>query len=510
MQAALAKRFGLAAALLLCCGLLVALIRLGSREPEDFWSSRRGLCESEKAYFMDRADRLLERWRYTRSELYARPGESPPPYGVFLVVDLSEPAMWIERAGKVWEGWRVDLPSKLAWSIQRQFVGGVQPLPARSVFKIRGWKTSLELPENVYVVGSTPDRGHIAFKVNPGGGGQDLGSGDFQLHPMPPPERTHHPEEESYPSIVVGEEEYEASLRAAEGTRGKMAEKPWLAEHRADWTRIEAKLYREIERQVEGKGLHLDRLTVHPGPDFHAGHAEFRATRRGMLAGLLPRPTSSTPELNFDFLGDGVWYARSVNARPRPRNSGVGFEFLVSEHELASGSESDSLAKGRERAAPVAIPPSRWSIMLPGGTQIEFVGVCRAPSLGEQWWGPDGSRLPTGPYMSTRTSPFDRQRSKFEIAWRTVRRISLAPSHMTYSALGSRGSGFYASEDRYGRRLTGLHYEQYSFDEGTNMTTLRIGVGPDESQLEWAEFRNVSLVPGQDFGFEMVGGQALQ
>ncbi len=496
------------AGLLVVCGLAAVLLNLRMTAPEDFWASGSGLTVSERGYILGRAARLLEKWQSTRAELYTRRGEQPPPYNVYLVVDLHEPAMWIERDGQVWEGWRLRLLDKLNWTMRRQFVGATEPLPTLSRFKIRGRSTAPEMTENVSLIGYMADS-CVRFTIKPSGEVvQERGSGAAPL--MLPPISTSQQKAggESYPSIVVSDAEYLASSPSPEGTNvaaggetGPDGEPSWLAQNRSDWRAVEAKLYREIERQVGGGGLRLRQINVEPGPDFHAGHAEIQARRSGLSSFL---HGSHVPEiaLNIEFLGEGVWYAWSVPGRrlvPRAVK-GIDLEFVVPAADELPGDEAKWIARGRAKQSEPRMP-TPWVVVLANGARLEFLGVCRAPSLGRKWWKPDGSPLEGCPYISTRTSLSGRDREWFEIAMRTIRSGGI--SSQRCQVTGNKGSGSYACEDRYGWRLRDVRSEQYLFPEGQETTTVRVGLGQDRQNMEWVEFRNVSLVPGRDFGFEI-------
>lgn len=61
--------------------------------------------------------------------------------------------------------------------------------------------------------------------------------------------------------------------------------------------------------------------------------------------------------------------------------------------------------------------------------------------------------------------------------------------------------------NRYGERmLKELTAEGYSFERSREETTWRIGVGPNRERRDSILFKNISLVPGRDVGFEIVQG----
>jgi hypothetical protein len=57
---------------------------------------------------------------------------------------------------------------------------------------------------------------------------------------------------------------------------------------------------------------------------------------------------------------------------------------------------------------------------------------------------------------------------------------------------------------RYGHDLPDLEAYGYVFENDRKKTTWTVGVGAPDEEMQWVEFRNISLVPGQNFGFEIV------
>ena len=486
-------------------GLLVLAMFVGAvvwrltAEEDISWEDPTVCGVSERFYVADQGRSLIEQWQLTRDEL--RPGLRPDlaAYDVILTVDLTKRAMWVERDGRVWRGNYFDLPKKLAWSLHLVDADGDHVLARLARFKIRDWEPGDR--ERVYFVGNLPQGGHLVFAFNSWLCETVRGAGGFKPGSDYVPRQYAEPQ----PSILVSDEEYSAAVRptteqAAEVGAGDQTDEVErvLQEHRADWVRIAAKLYLEIEHRIERKGMHLDELEVCPGPDYHAGHVELRihlsSVRRPFEGG---GPINGT--LRFEYLGDGVWYAKSG------AGGYIELEFLVAAGDRIPGSESDWMERGREKLKRVSLPPSPWRVDLPNGARVEFIGVCNAPSLGRQWWGPDGRPLEVAPYFRTRALGERPDRRRFEFAYRVIR-----PQNATSGSTGTRfsgclgGGGGSEAEDRYGSRPQDMACPQREFPAAQGMTTLRIQVGVDKGEKESAEFRNISLVPGKDFGFEAV------
>ncbi|MHC4648563.1 MAG: hypothetical protein ACYTBJ_24160 [Planctomycetota bacterium] len=266
----------------------------------------------------------------------------------------------------------------------------------------------------------------------------------------------------------------------------------------------------EIERRAQEMGFGISNMYVTAGPDYTAGHAELRVRQDGALKDLLGRSSSGSVYLKIDYLGGDMWYLRSAvnpDRPPMPRMRGgklPQFDFLVGGSGGLSEVEGQKwLQKGREIEEMGGVPEPAYSTTLPNGVTVEFFGICSNPSGGKQWWGPDGSLLEHSPYYNAETYGRGREdRQVYEMVWR----ISGA-RRTRHSMEGSQGSYYHRKQDRYGNDLRNLHPEGYGFDKDGRKTTWKVGVGTGDEDMQWVEFRNISLVPGRDFGFEIAEGE---
>jgi hypothetical protein len=72
---------------------------------------------------------------------------------------------------------------------------------------------------------------------------------------------------------------------------------------------------------------------------------------------------------------------------------------------------------------------------------------------------------------------------------------------------GRSGSGRRQVFDRYGNLIReGLEAHDYVCDKSRTKTTLKLGVPGSNGDLAWVTFKNISLVPGENQGFEMIQG----
>lgn len=253
-------------------------------------------------------------------------------------------------------------------------------------------------------------------------------------------------------------------------------------------------------------------MTLACGPDYTAASAELRAGRSGPLSALRGGPAIGHAYLQIDCLGNDVWYARSMPhpQHPMPAALTLDLEFLISATgHIARAGKQSLLDEGRRRQQQIqAQPPSKWLANLPNGAVVEFVGLCWNPSGGKPWWGPDGSPLGFVPYVNyERYAREQEDRTVYEI----LSRVHL--QQHTSSSIRSAMEGVVGSyrgeiRDRYGNRIyTELASAGHAFKKSMQETTLTVGARVNEGEFAWVTFKNISLVPGKDQGFEIVQGQ---
>jgi hypothetical protein len=184
-------------------------------------------------------------------------------------------------------------------------------------------------------------------------------------------------------------------------------------------------------------------------------------------------------------------------------------EFLISVAGRITGRDRQRLLVAGRRKQEEALPQqtSKWQVTLSNGVIVEFIGLCENPSGGKAWWGPDGSPLESAPYINYEVyGPESEDRTIYEVAWRTDLPMQ-AQSATRITMEGAVGSYSHAIYDRYGTSICdGLSAEGFAFENSRKKTTLRLGVKGKNGQFVWTTFKNISLVPGQDMGFEIVSG----
>ncbi len=158
-------------------------------------------------------------------------------------------------------------------------------------------------------------------------------------------------------------------------------------------------------------------------------------------------------------------------------------------------------------AKPAADASSGFSpITLRNGVTVELLGVCEHPSVGKQWWRPDGSPLTERPYDDDDGRAFPKPGEKgYKLAIR-------------FSGLAGKGVGAYAmpsdAQSTNGGSLDQTSVDQeivsqgVAFDQELDSFDLRVGVsrgpwkdeywqeiGKSSEAVEWAIFKNVTLRP---------------
>jgi hypothetical protein len=460
-------------------------IRWRTTEWDPSWG-KGNLTVSERNFYIGRIGRIIDSWSQTARKADTDiDGRLKETYRNCLVIDLDKKSLWIEDRGQIQQNTTIEFPAGLKWNLYHSTPQGKTELTGRSFLRFRGTHTSRLTPEFFCLAGQSRRSGHICFHFNGRTKVSDYGAGKLTLKSYQFDSVKN--SENLYGSLIVTEDErqqyrdFAASLNISES--GEQSVLPdnllELEENKAAWNRIEKFLYMEIDQQVHKAGYGLRNLTVKPGPDFSAGHAEIRGNSKSVLHKILGGSSSVESYLNIDYLGNNIWYAKS-EAHPlhpiMPRRE-LELEFLIcSEKSISNSKEKEFLTKGRQKQQQFApVPETPWKVTLSNGTTVEFIGICENPSAGKQWWGPDGSLLDYVPYINVESYGRSREDRKiYEFAWRIQR--SAGSGATRYSMEGSKGSYGKQIRDRYGNRIIeGLSAEGYGFDTSHQKTSWELG-----------------------------------
>ena len=475
------------------------------------------LSVAEASYYSSRMDRIIKNWIQTRSNANHKiDGYFVDSYRVCLVIDLQKQAMWLEDNGQVQQDNYMEFPGGMKWTFYHITPNETTELENRVILKYRGFGSSRQTPEAFYLVGTGRGRGHISCHIYDLNGGAGYDQNKFSLPKINFRTST---EKDLFGSLIVLDEEYQqyrdsipyfAESQAETGNiESERLSK--LAENEVTWNRIEKHLYQEIEKQVQREGFELRRISIKPGQDFSAAKCEITGQNNNIVKKIFGGLSSIENFMKIDNLGNDIWYVKSgpdptFPARPI-REKQYDFEFLVSaDGKIDESRRNELIQKGRRMQQPEPIPESKWKVTLANSMKIEFLGICENPSAGKQWWAPDGSPLDYVPYINALNYGRSREdRRIYEFAWRTTPN----PRGSGMSIEGSNGSYYHAFYDRYGNRLSdNMHAEGFGFDKSKISTTLKFTFKTNNNNEQTVLFKNISLVPGENQGFEIEAQEA--
>jgi len=472
------------------------------------------LTTSERAYYTNRINAIIETWQHSRRNTGSpEKGRFEDSYGTYMVIDLDKNAMWIEDNGQIQSDNYTEFAAKMNWGLFHKTPQTDSELPGQTRLRIRGGNSGQDYPEKFYLVGAGRGAGHLYFEFSATSRGSGSGSGRF----LPQSRQSSAAEpNDSYGSLIVSDSEYEQYRRSSPSrdpnAPGEPVDSSPFAQNKAAWRKIEMPLYQQIEKEVSSAGFSLRDLTVQPGPDFSAAHADLTVHTEGVLRGIFGGNFGGNIYLKIDYLGDDIWYAKIAPHPQRgtmPRRDKIDLEFLIRPTAPIPDSQRVALLEKARMIQPDAavIAPSKWKVALPNGATVEFIGLCENPSAGEKWWGPDGSPLEYAPYFSEAYDRPREDRKIYEMAWR----IELPQMPNGSSGGGTQtgpdgcvGSYSQPVRDRYGNQIYNLNAQGFAFEQPRTKTTLHLGVSVGNGQYQNVTFENISLVPGQDQGFKIL------
>ena len=502
--------------------VLAALIRWGTERVNEASDSKlagwgRGdLKVSEEAYYGDRISEIINAWmEMGRRAEYDGDGRLREPSCTFLVIDCDRREIRIEEAGHILEEYRSELPRQMTWTLYHDDGGGANPLGPVVRLKYRGIYPHCQYPEMVWLAGQRPNE-FFAFHFTSRDQGRSRLRGSFRAYHGAPPRKEGI---EYYASILVSDAEYEQSRPSgaeADAEKRSLVESPKgeVGANKAAWLRVRKTLYQAIEAHALRAGFHLRQLRVVAGPGFSAAHAEMQVKQNGLFWDLLGGLVSADPYLMIDYLGDGIWYAKLVPNPQRPivrpdeadLLARVPLEFLVAADQAVPSSAKPAwIEKGRAKQKAGTAPQAPWSATLPHGVVVTLLGVCESPSEGKPWWGPDGSAIGYTPYFTRERSRHGADdRKVLEFAWH-VQRPAGNVQPVTLQPFLEDALSFESVQpcDHYGVDLHDVQPFIYGFAKTQEKATLRVGINLGGQEACQVRFKNISLVPGANQGFEM-------
>jgi len=476
------------------------------------------LTTSERAYYTSRINAIIETWQRSRRNTgQGEKGRFEESYGTHLVIDLDKNAIWIEDNGQIQPDNYTEFPAKMKWTLFHTTPQGDSEIPGQTRLRIRGGNSGQGYPEQFYLVGAGRVPGHLYFEFSTDSRGSGSGSGKFSPQPYTGSSSSGKKPDESYASLIVTDAEYEqyrtSLLSRDPNAPAEPVDSSPFAQNKAAWRKVEKLLYQQVEKEVSSAGFSLRDLTVEPGPDFSAAHADVGIRPGGIVREIFGGYYWGDTYLKIDYLGDDIWYAKIAPLPQRgtmPRRDKIDLEFLIRPTAPIPDSQRAALLEKTRMIQPDAagIAPSKWKVALPNGATVEFIGLCENPSAGKKWWGPDGSPLDRAPYLNFESygNPGN-DRKIYEMAWKVEFPQMPNGSSGGGTLTGTDGCvGSYSQpiRDRYGNRIYNLNAQGFAFEQPRTKTTLRLGVSVGASEYQNVTFENISLVPGQDQGFKIL------
>jgi len=333
------------------CAVMVFLFLRTGRGQLVSWDKGE-LAASEQAYYVKKLSEVIDAWQKAgKKAQHDSEGRITEEYGVYLVIDTSRPALWIEENGEVIPEYRVELPGRVKWRLKHA-AEDVRELQGQIRLKIRGVTSRRQYQEMFHLLGVGPKRRHIYARFSTSEVESESGPTTPLLSVARPGGRK---SRDSYDSVIVSEAEYSRFLeqRRAAGNNGKerFVERPG-AKNWSRWLKVEKRLYRQLEEKVIDGGWSMVHLRVNAGPDYKSARAVANGRKGGFINKLFGRYTEALACVRIDYLGDDIWYA---STRFESVVVGLGrvvpldMEFVVSGSAKVSRGEYDRwLKKGRK------------------------------------------------------------------------------------------------------------------------------------------------------------------
>ncbi len=489
--------------------IVAILLLLFSRWNQySFGWGKGNISVSEASYYGNNMKRIIVNWMKTRDNAnFSDDGYYDDSYQSYLVFDLAKQAMWMEDNSRILKDNYMEFPAGMKWAFYHITPNGKTELTDRIILKYRGFDTNRQIQEAFFLVGTGRGKGYLNCQVYGHGGEAGYNNNVFAMPQINFPSSTRN---DLFGSLIVSDEEYKKYRDSLTDLTLPQSEQLSVVEQNKEaWNKIEKFLYQEIEKQVNAKGFKLRNILIIPGPDYSAANSKIDARNNNkILQKLFGGISRLDMTLKIDNLENDTWYVKGKdNSGLNPnQKSKYDIEFLVSDkNKIAKSQYNELLEKGRQIQKPFVIPESKWQTTLANGMKIEFLGICENPSAGKQWWGPDGTVVDYVPYINNLEYDKTNANSKvYEFVWRITHRP--ANFGIATSFEGSNGSNQSIYTDRYGLSLwptNSLNIQTSSFDKSKTKTTFKILFDQNNTNKQTVLFKNISLVSGQNQGFEI-------
>lgn len=338
-------------AVLFIAGLSVALYL---RQPKDKWEPNwdKGLIScSENAYYNNNIFAIIKKWAEAKEELNP---DSDVFHQVWLVIDLDEKAIWLEKEGKIIKDYYIEFPPKVKFEIDHFSKKDLTLQTGRIILRNADDKTVQASSEQI-TLHSLGNSYMLNFSII------DTRKGAFRFKsgwPQGSIPTTMNVNDLDSP-LIVTKEEYEKYLISSankytlHSDKGSTQSRIFtvLEENKAAWKKIEKKLFIEIEKQVHKAGYQLNKLDVSPEKDFNTSNAFVIGYNYNVVIKILDKNPYANTNLGIIHIRDNIWYVASKPEPKKKRNERqIKLEFLVyPDRDIFKEQEKEYIKQGREK-----------------------------------------------------------------------------------------------------------------------------------------------------------------
>lgn len=473
---------------------------------------------AEWCYYGRQIGRVIQNWqKIITHDPSARTGLKYP-HRTCLVIDTNEPAIRIEDWAGVRRDASVRMPERAKWRLYDGTLPKGRPLSGLTRLRLKGTERTVSAGFQLVGTGAASRTLTIDFS---GGAYPTIAVSSPGLGMLRSPVPWFGRPQMPGSLAVVTEDEYKRNMDLAKDSSEAGASRTEsdrqipsiLRPNEARWLAAEGQAYLEVERQLSRRAYDLGSIAVNEGPGLTAGRVRAIGHRLSFwdkfYRGKVVNWATGYATLKYDYLGEDVWYFVSDPKLTGSRDKNLNLEFVVkAEAKLSRKQRNEWIKKGRALIkSSAAVPPSPWRVTLDNGISVELIGICSSPSDGRPWWGPDGSLLDYIPYYSTESFRLESDERAHEIAYEVTWPGGISSGYSSSVSDELRNNSGVASRDRYGDRadFRGTR-SRHIFKQSTEKTTIMWVFGRRERERQYVEFKNISLVPGRDFGFEIGTG----
>lgn len=516
----------------------------------------------EVAHTLTQFQVILERWREGRVRFDPSPHQMisntqalpESAYDEFLVIDTNAGTLHMERNGTPLPGYHCSLPPGLSSRFYRVTPDGTEPLEGVIRFRLRGIYKDYQ--EMFWLIGEGRGIGMalgfsndqtmdgILMNANAPLSAPKLGrmmSGvtrtrTLRSFPIAPPKRdrlengerildkTPEPPD-PFDSAIFSDDEYTAHRKLADAhipAPLKAAERSaaQLDANRAAWLAALKPILMAVEQDLRKTDLDGKQqiTSINHNPAFTnldiVGHAQEKSLPIPYIYYLI-RSKFADISLKIDRIDSNVWYAHSkpMTTAVLQSNPLLNQEFIVDTNATSPSIDTQEwIEKGRASVAVLHQP--HLQIQINEDSRIIIQGISRGQGAADPWWRPDGQPASKPSIYITET------RFTLDGEGQTFCFVAIidAPDNITAHQLQIEPTAYpikpytesigiqtyHENPDFDFPKSTNRFIRTFEYESPPKKATLRFAISNRETgKTRWVRLENVSLRPGQDFGFKM-------